>query len=125
MARPPHGTFCWNELATRGAGTARLFFTELLGWKAETIDVKGMTYTMFSAGDRQAGGLFEMDDEWEGIAPHWMPYIAVDDVVAAKARTEALGGTVHFGPHEAPGVGRFILIEDPTGAKVSLIEMDG
>ena len=124
MARPPHGTFCWNELATRDADTARDFFTRLLGWDTDTMEVQGTPYTLFQAGDLQAGGLFQMTEEWGDMAPHWMPYIAVDDVDAAKARVEALGGTVHFGPHEAPGVGRFILIEDPTGARVSLITME-
>lgn len=124
MARPPHGTFCWNELTTTDADAAKTFFSDLLGWTAHTQDMQGTPYTTLSAGDNPAAGLFQMTEEWGDAPPHWMAYIAVDDVDAAAQRVEELGGKVHFGPHDAPGVGRFIMIEDPTGAKVSLITME-
>lgn len=124
MARPLHGTFCWNELTTRDADTARDFYTDLLGWDTQTGELDGTPYTTLTAGEQRAGGLFQMTEEWGDAPSHWMAYIAVDDVDAAAKRVEALGGKVHFGPHHAPGVGRFIPIEDPGGAKISLITME-
>ena len=122
MDRPPHGTFAWTELATRDPDAALAFYTGLLGWTATSADLGAVTYHTLHAGDQAVGGLFGMTEEWGDMASHWMPYIAVDDVEAAAERVRELGGTVHFGPHTAPGVGRFILAEDPTGAKVSLLQ---
>ncbi len=45
-----------------------------------------------------------------------MGYIAVEDIDAAVKKTPELGGTVLHGPQEVPGVGRFAIIQDPTGA---------
>lgn len=121
MPAPP-GTFAWMELATRDADAALAFYTGLLGWTPTSADLGGVTYHILRNGDDAVGGLFGMTEEWGDMASHWMPYLAVDDLETALERVRELGGTVHFGPHEAPHVGRFALVEDPTGAKVSLLE---
>ena len=51
-----------------------------------------------------------------------MSYITVDDVDALAAKVTELGGQVLFGPQDIPTVGRFVTIQDPTGAAVSLIQ---
>jgi len=58
------------------------------------------------------------------VPAHWMAYIAVDDVDAAAAKLDSLGGTLIHGPQDIPNVGRFCIIQDPTGAAVGLITMD-
>ncbi len=120
--RPVHGMFCWNELMTRDVSGAQKFYTELLGWEAADSGMPGMQYTLFKAGGKQAGGLMEMPpDVPKEVPAHWMAYITVDDVDAATAKTPKLGGTVLHGPQDVPNVGRFSIIQDPTGAVVSLM----
>ena len=120
----PHATFCWNELMTRDKKAAEKFYTELLNWKAEESDMPGMTYTVFKAGDTQAAGMMDMPADVPAEVPaHWMAYIAVDDIDALAAKVEKLGGKLMHGPEDVPDVGRFCIIQDPTGAVVSLIKM--
>jgi predicted enzyme related to lactoylglutathione lyase len=124
--KPPHGTFIWNELVTRDIPGAEKFYTELLGWKAANSDMPGMKYTVFKAGDRESGGLMEMpSDVPKEVSAHWMAYITVDDVDSAAEKTKQLGGQVLHGPQDVPNVGRFCIIQDPTGAVVSLMTMAG
>jgi len=52
-----------------------------------------------------------------------MPYVAVRDVDAAAARVESLGGKVCVPPTDIPNVGRFCVVNDPTGASISLLTM--
>ena len=119
----PHGTFCWNELMTRDVGVATQFYTGLLGWEAVDSGMPGMAYTILKAGDKSAGGLMAMPkDIPEQVPSHWMAYIAVADIDAAVEKIPQLGGTVIHGPQDVPGVGRFAVIQDPTGAVVSLLE---
>lgn len=119
---PQHGMFCWNELMTRDEDKAGKFYTELLGWKAVDSGMPGMKYTIFKAGDKSAGGMMKMPAEVPAqVPPHWMAYITVDDVDAAAEKTKALGGTVMHGPQEIPNMGKFCIIQDPTGAVVSLM----
>jgi predicted enzyme related to lactoylglutathione lyase len=120
----PHGIVCWNELVTRDMSLAEKFYTELLGWKAADSGMPGMKYVVFKAGDKQAGGMMAMPtDVPENVPSHWMTYIAVDDIDAVAEKTKQLGGTVLHGPMDVPTVGRFCIIQDPTGAVVSLITM--
>ena len=122
--KPIHGTFCWNELMTRDVPAAGKFYTELLGWQAKDSGMPGMQYTLFKVGDKEAGGMMQMPADIPAQVPsHWMAYITVDDVDSAAAKVTQLGGNVMHGPVDVPGVGRFCVIQDPTGAVVSLIKL--
>ncbi len=120
--KPAHGMFCWNELMTRDSDGAAKFYTELLGWKAADSGMPGMKYTLLKVGDKDAGGMMDMPPEVpKEVSSHWMAYIAVEDVDALTKKTEDLGGKILHGPQDVPNVGRFCIIQDPTGAVVSLI----
>jgi predicted enzyme related to lactoylglutathione lyase len=131
MAMPKHGTFCWNELSTNNLETCKTFYSELLGWKLERSKVTGeeMEYIEFGTeDDRKLGGMYQMGKEFCNVEgelppPHWMSYIAVDDVDASAARVWELGGKVCVPPTDIPNVGRFCVVSDPTGATFSLITL--
>lgn len=120
-----HGAFGWNELVTTDTGAARKFFGSLLGWTFEEMPMPGGggSYVVASAGDTRVGGMFKMEGEnFKGVPPHWMGYITVKDVDGAAKKAASLGGKVVMPPTDIPGVGRFTLITDPTGAHVSLMQ---
>jgi uncharacterized protein len=113
---------CWTELVTRDIPAAREFYSNLFGWIVKPS--AGMpTYFEFAAGGQFCGGLLPMDDEWEGIPPHWGIYFLVHDCDSSAARARELGGIARSGPFDAPGVGRIALMADPQGAHFSLITL--
>ena len=127
---PPHGAFCWNELSTTDGEAAKKFYTELLGWELKTSDATGMAYTEIVVGGKHVGGIYQAGPECGGggegeMPPRWSSYIAVDDVDAAAARVEELGGKVSMPPMDIPNTGRFCVVNDPTGAAISLITLEG
>ena len=123
---PPEGIFCWNELATRDLAAAKTFYTELLGWQLKESTAAGMQYNEIVAPNGEhIGGLYQMGPEYGEAPSHWMAYVAVGDVDARAARVEALGGKVCVPPMDIPNVGRFCVINDPTGATISLITLKG
>jgi predicted enzyme related to lactoylglutathione lyase len=120
---PRHGEFCWNELATKDAGAAKKFYAELLGWQLKGGDVAPVAYTEIVVGDKHVGGIYQAGPEYGDAPSQWSAYVAVDDVDAAAKRVAELGGKVRVPPNEIPGVGRFCVISDPTGASLSLITL--
>lgn len=119
------GSFCWTELMTRDTAAAKRFYTELIGWKTTDQDMGGMTYTMFTppGAKEPVGGMMQMEgDQWQGIPPHWMPYILVQNVDDRAQRCKELGGKIKYPPTDIPNIGRFCVIEDPTGAVISLFQ---
>lgn len=122
---PQNGTFCWNELATKDLGAAKKFYTELLGWQLQESTTAGMAYNEIVVGNAHIGGMYQMMPE-QGDAPsHWMAYVAVDDVDAKAKQAAELGGKVCVPPTDIPNVGRFCVINDPTGATFSLVKLSG
>ncbi len=116
------GIFSWNELMTRDPAASIQFYTQLFGWKAETMSMgPGMDYTFLKVGDRPAGGLLRVPAEAGNAPTAWMAYVTVADLPAAVAKAKALGAHVCKDVTNLP-MGRFAIITDPAGAALGLWE---
>jgi hypothetical protein len=82
------------------------------------------SYTILSAKETPIGGLMPVQPEAAaaGARPIWQGYVAVNDVDAFAKRVTQAGGTVHRGPEDIPGVGRFAAVADPHGASFLLFK---
>lgn len=60
----------------------------------------------------------------QGAPPHWMAYVAVDDVDATAKKAEKLGASLIVEPQDIPNVGRFAILQDPQGATIAIIRGD-
>jgi predicted enzyme related to lactoylglutathione lyase len=78
----------------------------------------GMTYTMIDVGEGTGGRM--MQHPMPGAPSMWLPYVLVDDIVAATAKGKSLGATVVRDVMEVMGAGSLSIITDPTGATLGL-----
>lgn len=129
-AMPEHGMFCWSEFAVTDLEKCRSFYEKVFGWQFKKSESTGseMEYLEFSSfgGDQEDGALYQMKAEMFGgqLPPaHVAQYVAVDNVDESLEKAKGLGGNVVFGPYDIPNVGRMAVINDPTGAAVSLITL--
>lgn len=126
---PKQGAFCWTEIATSDAAKCKAFYTDIFGWKFQdnAPAAGGLDYSEFSTGgDVPVGGLYEISAEFFGgnpPPPHFMTYVAVDDVDENAALAVELGATIIRGPMDIPNVGRMAIIQDPTGAMIATFRM--
>ena len=119
------GSLCWNELYTRDVEAARRFYTNVIGWQTDAADMGPMgTYTLLKLpGEKKnLGGMMPMPPGMQGVPPHWLVYIEVEDCDASTKRAESLGGTTLMAPIDIPNTGRFSVVADPTGAAFALYE---
>jgi len=113
------GSFCWIELATTDQNAAKKFYSSLFGWEANDMPMgPGDFYTIFrlQGRDAAAGCTLRPDQRSQGVPPHWMIYIAVDNADAAVARAAKAGGTVFAPAFDVMEAGRMAVLQDPTGA---------
>jgi predicted enzyme related to lactoylglutathione lyase len=102
------GEFCWDELLTDDPAAAAAFYEKLYGWSRNDMDMGPMgTYTVFKRGEQQAGGMLKMPAEAKH-PPFWLPYVKV--------------GVEYRAPSDVPGVGRFAVLADPTGASFGILQ---
>lgn len=109
----PHGSWIWYELLTTDADAAIDFYSQIVGWTPSKFPSAEMDYTIMSVGEDGVCGVMNNPIP---TAPGWLGYIGVDDVDAAVAKIESLGGKVHMPPTDLEGVGRMSMVEDPQGA---------
>jgi hypothetical protein len=115
------GHWLWNELHTTDPARALAFYEKVLGFSHRAMDMgRGRVYHIISKSGVDRGGV--TGDLPRGVAPHWLPYVAVDDADATLTRAKKLGGRIHVDPEDIPGVGRFGVVEDPTGATLAVMK---
>jgi len=129
--KPRHGEFMWNELMTRDDSRALEFFEKLLGWSHNDWplgpDAGAGVYRLMMAAGKSVAGIMKMTEPQfpPQVPPHWMSYIAVDNVDARWQQALVLGADPIHPPTDIPQVGRFCIFKDPTGAPISLMTPAG
>jgi len=114
------GAMCWTELATRDVEASKRFYKAVFGWEMKT-DASPTPYTELSVPGKSFGGMLAIQKEWGDVPSHWMPYFAVADCDAAVDRAAKLKGVVHVPARDIPKVGRFSVLQDPTGGAFAII----
>ncbi len=113
------GAFCWFELATSDQTAAKKFYGSLFGWSFNDFPMgPDATYTMFQLNRQDVGAAYTLRSEQrsQGVPPHWMLYIAVDNADTTGMHAAEIGGKLYGPAFDVMDVGRMAVIADPTGA---------
>ena len=85
------------------------------------MDSTGSPYHLLRAGDTLHAGLTELTRDIDA-PPAWLSYLQVADLDGTHAAALIAGADELHGPTPIPGVGRFSMLHDPTGALVAFLE---
>ncbi|NUS08059.1 MAG: VOC family protein [Nonomuraea sp.] len=107
------GAMSWAEVNVPGGKAADDFYGALFGYEQEQV-AGGIDYTVYRSAGEPVCGRLQMDQHWEGVAPHWMVYFDVADLDAAVSRVGALGGAVPVPPFDSPH-GRIAVVHHAAG----------
>lgn len=114
---PQQGRFVWYELMTADKDAARAFYAELFGWDWHDEDMGEIgIYSMAHTGEAYHGGL--TSPPTPETPNHWAVYVSVPDVDQACGQAAQLGGQVLLPGTDIPNVGRFAVLQDPSGAVI-------
>ncbi|MEW8525914.1 MAG: VOC family protein [Candidatus Thiodiazotropha endolucinida] len=116
-----HGAFSWSELLVDDVDSAIGFYTDVIGWEIEEMEMPQGKYYVLKAGGEPVGGIMKKPEGAGNIPDFWGTYITVNDVDATLKKVEEAGGKAVYPPMDVPGVGRMCAIIDRSGAMVSVI----
>jgi len=117
------GRFCWTELGTRDAASAKKFYGELFGWTPIDVPIgPDAVYTMLQKNGKDVAALYQLAKAQlsHGVPAHWLSYVAVDKVDEAAKKAKELGATMRSEPFDVMQAGRMAVLLDPTGAALAL-----
>lgn len=109
----------WFEVCGKDQQAMKDFYGGLFDW--QLTDMEGMPYsTVDSGGQGIPGGIAGAPEGQDG---HVTFYVEVDDLEAALAKAESLGGKRTLGPRDIPN-GQIALFNDPEGHMIGLMHMN-
>ena len=95
MTTSTTGRFVWHELHTGDRASALKFYTRLFGWETKDVSMgPGEPYGLCLMGGRKDIAGIQKSMAPAGVPPHWLPYLAVDDVDASAKKVTSLGGKI-------------------------------
>lgn len=122
---PAIGTMMTIENTSDSADAVRDFYTAVLGWKVQNVPMGDYDDYIMTSPDGSAfvAGICHKAGPNAGQPAGWIPCFRVADLDASIAEAEAKGGKLadairDFGPGQ-----RYVVIEDPQGLFVSMMEM--
>ena len=121
VERPGAGV--WMDLLTSDVARAADFYSEVFGWSFGFSPDR--SYAHASIDGDPVAAIAAYEDGFGEADALWIPSLSVPDVDKAMAAAKAQGGSVVGPPESLPGRGRYVLIEDATGAAVMLLRAEG
>ncbi len=117
------GTIVSTDLTVPNADQVRDFYSQVVGWEAEGLDMGGYDdYFMRAPGvDQPVAGICHARGVNADLPPQWILYIRVANLDQSLADCQALGGQIIVAPKDAGETLRYAMIQDPAGAVVALL----
>lgn len=106
------------ELHTGDPAGAEALYARLCGWRTECLSAAGGSYLALDLGGGPASGIGGGIVECGTRRPVWLPYVEVDDVLAATERARGLGASILLAPREGPAGWRSV-VATTAGAEVA------
>lgn len=111
------GTLVWNELSSPDLDASSAFYSRLFGWTIAPFEGSPEPYLAIKNGAANNGGIRQLTPP--GTPPHWLVYFGVEDIDAALAKVQELGGTKYAGPIDIQ-IAKIAVVADPQGAVFAL-----
>ena len=117
------GTIGWTDLTGSNAEEIQKFYSAVVGWKPDPVDMGGYNDFTMNAPATNDGiaGICHARGGNAGLPAQWIVYITVENVDDSAKRCQELGGKILTGPKGAGG-GRYCIIQDPAGAVAALYQ---
>jgi hypothetical protein len=125
IVRHEPGTFCWPELATTDAESAKALYGGLFGWAFDDQSAAvGTAYTIARLAGRDVAALYPLQrsQRVSGSPARWNSYAAVASADESATRVKVHGGTIFGAPFDVGRNGRMAIVKDPQGATLCLWE---
>lgn len=108
----------WVDISSRDPKATQAFYSQLMGWNVQDLGPEAGNYAFFMKDGKMVAGAGPTQSEQQPTV--WSVYIGTPDADATVEKATAAGGTVIAPPMDVMDAGRMAIIQDPTGAFISV-----
>lgn len=116
---PTSSPVVWFEIAGSDPQQLREFYSQVFGWNIQVKEGGSYAETKPLKPEGSIGG--GICAPHAGLPPYLTVYVAVDDLDAALARANQLGGMTVISKTTIPGAVTFAMLRDPAGNLLGLL----
>lgn len=123
------GRIAWLSLTVPDAEATRDFYTQVVGWTWQEVQVADEAgpyadYTMRAADGTPAAGVARARGRDAGLPPVWLIYLPVGDLDESLRRVDEEGGKVIRRLARDGGARDFAVVQDPVGVYLALTQAE-
>ncbi len=120
--KKPLGSIVWTDLTVNNAEDIRDFYSKVVGWKHQGVNMGAYEDYVMKANDDDEGtsGICYARGANSNVPAQWMIYVTVADIAESVKACVDNGGKVLDGPRMM-GKNEFAVIQDPAGAIMGII----
>jgi len=116
------GKILWQDLTVQNASAIKDFYCEVAGWTSAPVSQGDYNdYNILNQDGEVVAGICHNKGSLVDFPAQWLNYVIVADVELSSEKCKALGGKVLVGP-ALMGKSKYIVIQDPAGAVIALME---
>ena len=108
----------WFEIGTDDPKAVHDFYTDMFGWDFVDSSMAGYRMVTTAGTDSLPGGVMDTGGQTSNYATF---YVVVDDVAAACAKAEQIGGKTLVPPTTVSGGLVFAQLVDPSGNRIGVL----
>ncbi len=122
----PVGRIYWLDLTVSGASTTRDFYSKVVGWSAQNVEMEDggeryADYNMLGEDGTVIAGVCHARGVNADLPPVWLIYLPVGDLAESLRRVRNEGGDVVQVVQGKGGEYRYAVVRDPVGAYLALM----
>lgn len=120
------GKILWTDMTVDNADEIRDFYSAVIGWKSEEIEMNKGEYYDFSMYSEDptspTAGICNQKGPNKGLPTGWIVYFGVTDIKKSINRAMEFGGEILTEVREMPGYGLYCFLKDPNGHPFAIFQ---
>lgn len=118
------GKIFWQDLTVENAEQVKDFYCSVVGWTFENVNQGEYNdFNIINTNDNNeiVAGICHKKGEIKNFPSQWLNYVIVENIEISVEKCKSLGGKIIEGP-KLMGKSKFVIIQDPAGAYLALME---
>jgi len=116
------GKVGWVDLTVKDAAGLKEFYTKVVGWQSEPVDMGDYVDFNLCVDGVPIGGICHARGSNAGIPAQWMMYVTVENIAQSVEAAKSAGGEIVHSVTNKKGTLTMAFVKDPAGAYFALYQ---